>query len=454
MKKIGCYILLSVGILNFPLGSYAQKDIEDSQEQINKDDLGNNQDAFQEVFFEALTQKAIENHEKAISALQKAKDLKPKEPVVYFELGKNYGALKQYPQAEKNLLKALELKPNTQSILVELYEVYYRTHNHQKAIATAKKLTKFDLNYYEDLANLYVLTKEFKKALAALDKIDSQQGNSKYRNSLRRKIYTESKDNEAYTAYLKEKIANDPENTKHYLNLIYFYSENQQVEAAFKVAKQLQEIHPDAAEAHLALYKMYIEEDKPEKAIESMQMVLKSENIDEDVKKKVVTDFTAFVKENPSYQSELVKTLGEELNYGEQSSKQLGQYYIGKDNEAAISAFKKALDSNPNDFQVIKQLGLLLVEEEKYEEVVALTNKKMALFPSQPILYLLQGVANNRLGENKKAIEVLEMGVDMVLDNPKMQADFYTQLRLANKKLNNLKAAEKYKQKAESLKTD
>ncbi len=454
MIKIAGYILLSIGIFVFPQTSYAQKDTIDFKKPVHEDGLGDNEDAFQEAFFEALAQKAIENYEKAITALQKAKKIKPEEAIVYFELGKNQSALKNYLQAEKNLLKALELKPETQAILTQLYAVYYQTKNYQKAIDTAKKLINFDIIYYEDLANLYVLTKEFDKALAALDTLDSKQGNSSYRDSLRRKIFLKSNNKEGHLAYLKQKIKREPNNKKHYLNLIYFYSENAQVEEAFLVAKQLQEVYPDASEAHLALYKMYIEKDQPTKAIKSMEIVLKSEAIGKDVKKKVVTDFVDFVKENPEYRSDLVKILGEELNYGQQSNKQLGEYYIGKDTQAAISAFKKALEANPNDFSVIKNLSLLLIETKQYQETISLTEEKIGLFPSQPILYLLQGVAQNALGNYNKAVETLEMGLDMLLENKQMQADFYTQLGIAHKELGNAKKAEEYKEKAKSLKTD
>ncbi|TQD40797.1 tetratricopeptide repeat protein [Haloflavibacter putidus] len=454
MIKIAGYILLSIGILAFPRHSYAQKDSIAFKKPVHEDGLGDNEDAFQEVFFEALAQKAIENHEKAILALQKAKKLKPEEAIVYFELGKNQDALKDYLQAEKNLLKALDLKPGNQAILTELYQVYYKTHNHNKAINTAKKLTDFDINYYEDLANLYVLTKDYKKALTALDTLDSRQGSSNYRDSLRRKIFLKSKDKEGHLAYLKQKLKAAPTNTKHYLNLIYFYSENGQVEEAFRVAKQVQEIYPDASEAHLALYKMYMEKKQPDKAIKSMEIVLQSETIGEDVKKKVVIDFIDFVQENPNYRSDLVRILGEELNYGEQSSKQLGEYYIGKDTQAAISAFKKALEANPNDFSVIKNLSLLFIETQQYQETITLIEEKIGLFPSQPILYLLQGVAQNALGNYNKAIETLETGLDMLLENRQMQADFYTQLGIAHKKLGNVKKAKEYEEKAKSLKTD
>jgi len=76
----------------------------------------------------------------------------------------------------------------------------------------------------------------------------------------------------------------------------------------------------------------------------------------------------------------------------------------------------------------------------------------MASYPSQPILYLVTGVANNTLGNFGKAEENLLMGVDFLIDNPQMESDFYQQLAIAYQGLGKPKEAEKFQQKFEQLK--
>ena len=58
-------------------GQLFSQEIEPKQE-INIDDLGNVSDEFQELFFEALKQKAITNYDKAIEALEKCIEIDPK----------------------------------------------------------------------------------------------------------------------------------------------------------------------------------------------------------------------------------------------------------------------------------------------------------------------------------------------------------------------------------------
>ena len=67
-------------------------------------------------------------------------------------------------------------------------------------------------------------------------------------------------------------------------------------------------------------------------------------------------------------------------------------------------------------------------------------------------MYLVNGVANNNLEEHKKAIDNLEMGLDFLIDNPNMEADFYSQLSIAYKALNNISKSETFAKKAKALK--
>jgi len=61
-------------------------------------------------------------------------------------------------------------------------------------------------------------------------------------------------------------------------------------------------------------------------------------------------------------------------------------------------------------------------------------------------------VANNNSGDYKKAIDSLEMGLDFLIDNPNMEADFYSELSIAYKGLNNISKSETFAKKAQALK--
>ena len=94
---------------------------------------------------------------------------------------------------------------------------------------------------------------------------------------------------------------------------------------------------------------------------------------------------------------------------------------------------------------------LLQIDLKKYSEAVTLSSKALDSYPSQPILYLVNGVANNNLNQPKDAIDSLETGVDYVIEDVIMQADFYKQLSVAYKMSNNITKSEAFAKKAEEV---
>ncbi|MDX1472062.1 MAG: hypothetical protein R3213_11245, partial [Flavobacteriaceae bacterium] len=119
-KKHINLLLFALAVLICAPFSFAQVDFSKRPD----DDLGDNEDEFQELFFEAIKQKGIENYQLAINALLAAEELDDSKTVVYYELGKNYNALKNFGAAEEVLRKAVDREPSNEWYLDELYQTY------------------------------------------------------------------------------------------------------------------------------------------------------------------------------------------------------------------------------------------------------------------------------------------------------------------------------------------
>jgi len=204
---------------------------------------------------------------------------------------------------------------------------------------------------------------------------------------------------------------------------------------------------------HLALYKFYLDDNRAEDAINSMRIILTSAEINPNSKAKVLKDFLSFVSKNPQYEKDLVEiTSLVDDNKNAKTSKELAQYYLNSgDKQKALIHFEDALNEKPNDFNLLKTILLLQLDLDINAEVVKRSNDVLELFPAQPILYLINGVANNKLKEINKAIESLETGLDYIIENPKMEADFYSQLSISYRLKNNITKSEAFAKKAETL---
>ena len=450
MRPTQSIAILLMTLLLVPCFAVAQVNFNNRPD----DDLGNVEDEFQEYFFEALKQKGIENYDRAVDALQQCLNLDSKKPVIYFELGKNYNLLKNYGAAEDALKKAVNMQPDNEWFLDELYDVYYQQDDINNAIKTIKQLVKYHPDYKEDLASLYVREERYKQALDILDELDEEYGLSESRDAMRNDIYSITGNADDRIENLEQRIASNPNNEENHLKLIYRYSQVGDKKKAYKAAKNLLKVKPDSKFVHLALYKFYLQDNEVEKAINSVKIALSSPEINADAKAKVLSDFVKFVAKNPEYESDLVEITAQvDENKDAKTHSELGQYYLkAGDKVKALTNFQEALRQNPDDFKLIKEVLLLQLDMNDFNAVVSGSNEALELYPAQPILYLVNGVAKNQIGQHQEALENLQMGLDFLIDNPQMEADFYSELSIAYKGLNNITKSDAFAKKAQAIK--
>lgn len=448
--KRGTYILIFLfGILIIPQISSAQVDFN----KLPEDDLGQVEDQFQEYFYEALKQKGIENYDRSVEALLKCVEINDDPAVLYFELGKNYIKLKNFGAAEDALKKAVDKDPDNEWFLDELYGYYAAQNDYDNAIKTIKQLVKYHPDYKEDLAALYVRTKNYNDALKLLDELDDTYGISVSRDLLRNQVYEATGRKKDQIKNLEQRVDDNPNKESNYLVLIFRYSENNQKEKAFETAKELLEINPNSQLVHLALYKFYLDDNNPEEAIESMKIIIKSSQVKPEAKLKVLSDFVKFVEQHPEYEADLVEaTLLAESQSDKKTLEELGQYYLTKGNkEKALSYFESVLRLDTNNFSVFQNVLLLKLDLKQFEEAQEQSSNAILMYPSQPLFYLTNGVALNAMNKPKEALETLEEGLDYIIDDTKMEIDFYTQLSKAYTLLNNTAKAKTFSDKAEQL---
>ena len=446
------HIVFFLVLLFFGLIAQAQEK-EKLVVEVETVDLGEVNDAFQDHFYEALKQKAIENYEKAIDELVQALAIDA-QPIVYLELGKNHNALQKYSQAAAYLEKGRSVLPRNKVILEELYKSYFLSEEFERALPVVQLLSTLDASFTEDLANLYILNEKFDQALKLLDSLDAKKGSNTNRDSLRRQVYAKTNNVEAQIENLEQKIIEDPEDEKSYLNLIFVFSENGRAEEAFAAAKKLLETNPSSELVHLALYKFYLDKNKTSEAVNSLGVVLGSDQVDEVTKYQALNDFLMFVSDNPSLEEDLiglVKVFSEDEN-NTKVYRQLGTFFLEKrKTEQALKYFQLALESNKADFGLYKDLLELQLQFSKYEEAIAVSTEAIENFPAQPLLYLFKARAENKAQRFPEAEETLLTGLDYIIDDAGLEKEFYTELAITYEGLKKPEMSSEYRKKAEEL---
>jgi len=409
-------------------------------------------DKFQELFYESLKQKGIENYDRAINSLQQALQLKPKEATIYHEIGKNYLLDKKYTQAEEYFQKAIEKDNQNKWFYLSLYDVYYQTKDYPKSIEVVQKLIRFDdnrkLEFQDDLVSLYMYTQQFDKAFALIEQLEKTAPFDANRQMYKQQILNDRTDNMSISD-LESEIQKNPTNEQAYITLIHHYSENNKHEKSFETAKLLAKNIPESDWVEVSLFKFYLEENNVEQATKSMNKVFESNQIDHKIKHRMLNEFLIFVNKNPQYDKELKKAIvyfkdDPKVNV----AKEIAKFFYTKQKwKESADYIESSLQENKNDIEAVLLLLETYTEQGSFEKILKKSQEFIDLFPMQPELYYYNGLSQNELKNHKKAKSVLEEGLDYLIDNKTLELNFYKQLYRAYQTLGNEKEAEKYQQK-------
>ncbi len=422
--------------------------------QTEPEDIAMATDEYQDSFYESLKQKGIENYDKAIVSLEKCIKLKPNDAVAYFELGKNYLFLKNYKNAQDSFEKATQLDPKNKWYWLGIYDVSYETKNFPLAIETIQKIIPFDEEYKDDLISLYMITNQFDKALLTINEMNDKFGKSDDRERYKMQILSQGKYQNAEISNLIEQINKNPKEESNYINLIFLYSKSDESDKALEVAKQLAKEIPDSEWSQVSLFKSYLDANQADKAIKSMNVILSSTKIDSKIKHRTLNEFLIYVNKNPQYAPDLEKAIAYfDNDPNVDVAKEIGKFYHSKNQfENAIKYYEKDLKTNSD---TDRETNLLLLDAyaqaKQFDPMTKRAMNMIEVYPSQPQFYYYAGLGNNQLKQFKNAKTVLEMGLDYVVDDKKLEANFNIQLGEAYNGLGDAKKKEEYFLKANEL---
>jgi len=444
MNKITIYCLLLFGILLVPNIVLAQNE---------PNDVVTIDDGFEDFFYEAIKQKSIENYDKAIEALEKGKAIEPENPIVYFELGKNYLAQKKYKEAYDNFEKAAKMDPKNRWAWVGMYDVCYDTRDYNQAIVIVEKLVEFKEDYKEDLTSLYMNTQQFDKALELINELNAKFGKSDKRELYKADILKDAKYQSAEKFNLLEQIKKFPKEESNYISLIYMYSQSNQEEKALEIAQKLEKEIPTSDWAQVSLFKFHLNNNDGDNAVKAMNIVFPSKKIDSKIKHRMLNEFLIFTKNNPKYETDLDKAISYFDNDKEvRVAKEIGKFYFSKANwEKAVKYLNMHLKNAEDDVETQLLLLQAYTENQQFADLAKKTDDLTELFPTQPQFYYYGGLANNQLKNFKKAATILETGIDFVIDDDALEINFNIQLGEAYSGLGNVNKKDKYFSKADEL---
>jgi tetratricopeptide (TPR) repeat protein len=295
-------------------------------------------------------------------------------------------------------------------------------------------------------------TDQFDKALDLINELNDAVGKLELRDNYKAQILQDPKYQSSERFNLLGQIKKNPKEESNYVALIFLYNENNQEEKAQEIAKKLEIAIPNSDWAQVSLFKLYLNNNEGENVVKAMNFVLASPKIDSKIKHRMLNEFILFISDKPQFDSDLEKAVSYfDNDKAVQVAKELGKFYHSKKSwDKAIRFYELQTNKNHNDIETALLLLECYTEKGQFDVIEKKTDALLQIYPTQPQFYYYSGLALNQKGAFKKAKEMLETGLDFIIENTELEINFDIQLGESYNGLGDLKKKEFYFNKAEN----
>lgn len=405
-------------------------------------------------FHKAVRLKSSGRIDEAIAAFEECLRMKKDDDAVYYSLSQLQLIKNDELKASEYIIKAAEIDPNNIWYVQELAFMYFDMNDYPNAIKHFKTLVD---KQPENIEWLYGYAEALRKngdlqgAVGALDKTEGQIGLNPQLSIQKYQLYMQDKKEDLAIAELNKAREVFPMDAQLIAVLTDHYFQTGDITKAQEMLFELIKANPGNGRAMLALADLYQRQGKMDDSNKMLFGAFASLDVDIDTKMQILMSMQERTfKEDPNM-NKLIEVMLETHPNEAKSHSINGDYLlkIGKDEEALL-AYRKALEFDKNQYPIWNQVLVMEYQQGKDEWLYEDSKECLELFPTIATVYLLNGVGANLTGKHDEAIDVLSLGVELVLTDKPLEAEFYGQLGDAHFQLkSNSEGIENYKKAIE-----
>lgn len=426
MKKIAfIHLVLSLSVL-FSCG-VKKNATSTSSSGVSKLDY-----AYIDKFHEGLRYKQRGEVALAILSFEQCLSMKQTDDAVYFALSQLHETAGNQLLALKSLEQASALDPSNQLYLQAYTYLNFEAGKFEDAIMGFEKLIKIDganIEWLYGYAETLMKAGRYKKAIEALEETEKFVGNQPELVLQKFNLYIEMNKSSKGIDLMNEAIKEFPEEPLLIGTLVDYYFRIRENDKAIEMLELLVQSDPNNGRAHIGLADIYRQLGKKEAYFEELKKGFQCVDTDIDVKMKMLIDIQdANLPITPQIM-ELVDLLVLQYPTDAKSHSIKGDFLLKLEKEEeALTEYKIALEYDKSRFPIWNQVLLMQYQKRDYQALYEDSKSCIALFPSQPSIFLLNGISANQLKKHDEAIQTLEVGKELVINDKLMQSEFYGQL--------------------------
>lgn len=413
---------------------------------------------FKYLFLEAQRLKSVEDFSKASEALEQCLAIDPQNEAAHYEIAQLYLKLKRNSEAVFHASKALELNNTNIWYYTLLATLYSEINDYEGELRVYEGMVKLEPNnieYQYFLAMAYSRLGNYKKALSVYNKLEQQIGINEDLTIKKEHLFIQMGDVDLAAKELKNLIEFKPNEYRYKGMLAELYQANNRMNDAIEIYKDILKTHPSEPRSNMALAEYYRVNNDFDSALIYLNVCFEEEILDPDIKFQILIKYFELAMQNSSYEEHLISLADKAIKT---HPKQPTFYSIKGDlyfqkNEAskAFSYYGKSIDLGVTEFTIWSRYLILGLETQDYASVITRGEKAIELHPIQPTTYLFTGLAYMFTKQYERTVSMLTKGINYVVNNRTLKAEFYNYLAASEHELNNHKASDEYYEKSLAL---
>ena len=428
------FVIICLGACS-SIKTVSQKSDTQLNAYTNGDISYKNQFRFKSMFFESQRLEALEEFDKAAALMEQCLSIDPFNADAHYEMAILYVAIDRIEDALFHAKKSSELNPNNEWVTQLLSELYQISGNIDGELNAYKDLIKKDpsnIEYLFLLATAHSKNGSYKKAIQVYNEIESKTGVSEELSVTKEYLYITMGNVDLAAAEIMKLIAAFPNEIRFLGMLAELYQANNLTEKSIAIYNDILKVEPKNSAANVALAEHYRINNNHLKAFDYLTFCFDNDVFDLQTVFQILSSYFQMAIDEQKYLDPLLSLLDKALiNHPNEAPFHVlsgDVYFQLNDSKKAFEAYEKSLNFGVTDFLIWNRYLILGIELQEYDRVYNNGMRAVELHPIQPTLYLFTGFAASYNKEYEKAITFFNKGLNYVVNNKPLKAEFYNYL--------------------------
>jgi tetratricopeptide (TPR) repeat protein len=435
-----CFFLL---LLLCPFGLGAQDDDTISQEQFMT--LNERLEYSSSlVFLDGMKFFILEEYDKAVKKFEEALRYNPQNSAAHYQLAQSLAHKTKFQKAIPHAREATRIdakNPYYWALLAAIAEELQLLDEAEKSYKTLIAIApRLSVDYYYELANLYVQQGQPKKAIEVLSQLETHLGtHERLVGEKQNLLLSIGKFDEALQEGQKliDAFPNEPTYQLAQIEMLFRYNK---LAAAQEMLRLFDSQFPNSGEAHYLRTKIYKAQGDEKQEQQALEQLLLAPDMPVEEKVNLLLEKFRH-KSDKSEGLEMARQIAQMHPEEALAQSFYADFLIeSKNYSEAQQYYLKAVELNPDNYLVWERIVLISMENKAYQEAFKHSENAIEVFPNQARLWYYQATALSMMGNLQEALETIEQGLKMVWQDKQLasvletkRADIFYAMQLYDK---------------------